>query len=392
MQENHLRRGKTKKQLEDDIAKTPVGLERLYDRNWEKIAGLEEEDKTRAISLLRWAAFALRPLTVCEITEAVIIHEDCDDFPLDELPDPVDDDYIESEILDLCGPLLEVRSQPSEPTPAFRTVHLTHFSVKQYLLYNILAQEKLLLANERLRASNEAIESTLLAKLCLHYISFPQVWQGTLQEPLGTLGKSFRDYAAGSWYRHANLGVSNDADIIRLTNVLLDRSNPTWNLWREWFDSNDDEVQDNDEESMKAEPTKETRPPSPLYYASKLGLTATAIYLIKERRYDANETSSLGRTALGASCAKGNVTMVKVLLDAKANVTVANYNSWTPVHIASSNGHVEVVKLLLNKGADITVATKDGVTPLHGASLNGHVEVVKLLLKHPDIEATSKDG
>ncbi|KAH7124619.1 prion-inhibition and propagation-domain-containing protein [Dactylonectria macrodidyma] len=340
MQENHLRRGKTKKQLEDAIAKTPVGLERLYDRNWEKIAGLEEEDKTRAISLLRWAAFALRPLTVCEITEAVLIHEDCDDFPLDELPDSVDDDYIESEVLDLCGPLLEVRSQPWEPSPAFRTVHLTHFSVKQYLLYNILAQEKLLLANGRLRASNEAIESTLLAKLCLHYINFPQVWQGTLRELVDTLGKSFRDYAAGSWYRHANLGVSNDADMIRLINVLLDRTNPTWNPWREWFDSND-------EEFMKAEPAKETRPPSPLYYASKLGLTGTAIYLIKERKYDADEKSSLGRTALGASCANGNVTIVKTLLDAEANVMVANHNGWTPVLTASLNGHVEVVKLLL---------------------------------------------
>ncbi|KAH7134454.1 hypothetical protein EDB81DRAFT_621341, partial [Dactylonectria macrodidyma] len=75
MQENRLRRGKTKKQLEDAIAETPVGLERLYDRNWQKIAGLGEENTTRAISLLRWAAFALRSQVVCEITEAIFIHE-----------------------------------------------------------------------------------------------------------------------------------------------------------------------------------------------------------------------------------------------------------------------------------------------------------------------------
>ncbi|KAH7151968.1 ankyrin-1 [Dactylonectria estremocensis] len=196
MQEDCLSRGKNQKQLEAAIDETPTGLERVYDRNWEKIAGHRE--RKRAVSLLRWAAFALRPLTICEITEAVLIDDDCDDLPIDELPDAIDEDYIDSEIMDLCGSLLEVRSTPSEPSAGLRTVHLTHFSVKQYLLCNIPAQGKRLLANESLRASNEAIESTVLAKLCLRYINFPRVWHGTLQEKMDPLEKSFRDYAAGS--------------------------------------------------------------------------------------------------------------------------------------------------------------------------------------------------
>ncbi|KAH7123389.1 hypothetical protein B0J13DRAFT_531505 [Dactylonectria estremocensis] len=344
MQEDCLSRGKNQKQLEAAIDETPTGL------------------------------------------EPVLIDDDCDDLPIDELPDAIDEDYIDSEIMDLCGSLLEVRSTPSEPSAGLRTVHLTHFSVKQYLLCNIPAQGKRLLANESLRASNEAIESTVLAKLCLRYINFPRVWHGTLQEQMGPLEKSFRDYAAGLWYRHANLGVSNDADVIRLTNVLFDRTNANWDSWRQWFDSNDEELKE-------AEPVNETRPPSPLYYASKLELTGTVIYLIQERKYDADEKSSSGRTALGASCANGSVTIVKILLDAEANVTVANKGGVTSLIAASLNGHVEVVKLLLEKGADVEVANNNGRTPLNAASHSGHVGVVKLLLeKGADVTVANNNG
>lgn len=85
LQEGSLRSGKNKKQLEAAIDKTPTGLDRLYDRSWEKILSLpDEEDRARAFSLLRWAAFAVRPLTVSEITEAVLIDDDCNEAPLME--------------------------------------------------------------------------------------------------------------------------------------------------------------------------------------------------------------------------------------------------------------------------------------------------------------------
>ena len=52
------------------------------------------------------------------------------------------------------------------------TIHLAHFSVKQYILCNMPAQGGLLMANERLRASSEAFQSNILAKLCLRYLNF----------------------------------------------------------------------------------------------------------------------------------------------------------------------------------------------------------------------------
>ncbi|RYO99304.1 hypothetical protein DL763_001583 [Monosporascus cannonballus] len=358
-----------KKDLLDAIAESPRGLERLN----AIAASLLRQKRYRAISLLRWAAFALRPLTICEITEAVLIDVECNDFPIDELPDSIDEEYVNTGILGLCGSLLEVRKPPSEQSPGLRTVHLTHFSAKQYLLCNIPIQETLLLDNESLRASNEVIENTRLAKLCLRYINFRRVWQTTLWKH-DHFGASFRDYAAASWYHHATSGLSNNSDMIKLANELFDRTNPNWEAWRHWFDSHDEELRTEDTAS-------ETKPPSPLYYASKLGLTSTAIYLIKEPKYDADERSSLGRTALGACCENGNMAIARTLLDAGVNITIADRQGWTPLNIASSNGHVKMVKLLLEKGADVAVATKDGWTPLYIASAKGYSEIVKLLLE-----------
>ncbi|RYP68260.1 hypothetical protein DL771_006762 [Monosporascus sp. 5C6A] len=383
MQEDYLRKGKNKKQLEDAIASTPAGLERLYDRSWERITCLQGNDRARAVSLLRWAASALRPLTVCEITEAVLIDENYDDFPIDELPDSVDQAYIDSEISGLCGPLLEVRHNPTDPSPELGTVHLAHFSVKQYLLCNITARGDLL-ANEILRASNEAIESTALAKLCLRYINFRRVWQGTPEDRSSPFGMWFRDYAAGSWYHHAIAGVADDAATNSLVNALFDMSNPTWDSWRRYFDENDEGL-------AKDEAADEASPPNPLYYASRLGLTTTLKYLLTERKYDAKSTE--GRMALGTSCERGNVEVVKLLLENGADLTITKKDGWTPLHAASVNGHVEVVKLLLEKGADVTTADNNGNTPLLAASATGRVEVVKLLLENgADATIASNNG
>ncbi|KAJ6436497.1 hypothetical protein O9K51_10979 [Purpureocillium lavendulum] len=145
------------------------------------------------------------------------------------------------------------------------------------------------------------------------------------------------------------------------------------------------------EDAERQDKSTETTPPGPLYYAVKLHLTDVAITLITEQ--NVNETSSLGRSALGMACANGCLAVVDVLLNKGANFTVTTESGLTPVNLASINGHVEVVKLLLENGADITVATKKGWTPLYSASANGHVEVVKLLLEEgADITFASNSG
>lgn len=75
MQGDSLSGGLNKKPLQGAIEETPTGLSSLYDRNWEKLNWLPTRDRLRALSLLRWAAFALRPLTVFEILAKVPIKD-----------------------------------------------------------------------------------------------------------------------------------------------------------------------------------------------------------------------------------------------------------------------------------------------------------------------------
>ncbi len=137
LQEGSLRSSKNKLELMAVIDETPPGVEHVYERNWSRIRKYSDRDRSRAMSLLRWAAFSLRPLTVSETIEAVLIDERSVDFPAHRLPDTIDEEYIDDEILGLCGSLVEVRSASTTTSVGARTIHLTHFSVKQFFLSNI---------------------------------------------------------------------------------------------------------------------------------------------------------------------------------------------------------------------------------------------------------------
>ncbi|KAI3580740.1 prion-inhibition and propagation-domain-containing protein, partial [Fusarium oxysporum f. sp. albedinis] len=231
MQEESLRKGLNMKQLRRAIEETPAGLHGLYDRNWSRIKSCR--DRERIFSLLRWAAFALRPLTACEITEAVLI-TDSDDLPVDDLPDTVDGDYVDSEIVDLCGPLIQVRRQKSDGSAGQQTVHLAHFSVRQFLLVN-LPTPGWISENERLRAN---YQNTLLARACLYYINFERVWQ-EITDHASSLGTALRNYAAGAWHHHFKSGICSDEEVLTLAIRFFDRSSKTWNAWRAWSDEQD---------------------------------------------------------------------------------------------------------------------------------------------------------
>ncbi|KAL2833710.1 prion-inhibition and propagation-domain-containing protein [Aspergillus cavernicola] len=233
----HSWKGQT--ELERVINSTPTGLEHVYERNWMKIQELPEEDRYRALSLLCWTAFSLRALTVNEMTEALLISEHCDEVRVDELPENIDMDYIDNGISQYCGSLLEVRSPQAECDAGLKTVHLAHFSVKQFLLYNIPTDGGLLQFNKALGSFTEPVENMLLAKMCLRYVNCLAVWRRNSHVEDDQVLGSFLNYAAGSWQQHASVGDPRDPGVVELVNRLFDIRTPTWTLWREWFELND---------------------------------------------------------------------------------------------------------------------------------------------------------
>lgn len=60
--------------------------------------------------------------------------------------------------------------------------------------------------------------------------------------------------------------------------------------------------------------------------------------------------------------------------------------------LAVSHGRLDMVRMLMEAGADVNMRDEDGSTALMCASEHGHTEIVKLILAHPDIDPTLTDN
>ena len=73
--------------------------------------------------------------------------------------------------------------------------------------------------------------------------------------------------------------------------------------------------------------------------------------------------------------------MVKLCLDAGADVKSRTNAGKTPLILASSEGHADVVKLLVERGADIGAKDLEGATAWTEAARRGHLPIVKFLVQ-----------
>jgi ankyrin repeat protein len=76
-------------------------------------------------------------------------------------------------------------------------------------------------------------------------------------------------------------------------------------------------------------------------------------------------------TALHGPVLRGNIEVVKLLLDRGVNVNLKASlieTDWTPLHLALHCGDFEILKLLLANGADPNIQDDDGKTPFDVAT------------------------
>lgn len=424
MQEQTLKSWMNSRQLQNALNKTPKRLFQIYQRRWEKIQSGERSD--RAVSLLRWAAFARRPLTVGEITVAALIEEEEETLSTDELPDAIDEDYISSEILEICGPLIETRSSSTATDPGSQTVHLAHFTVREFLV-NCLPTGSLW-QNEGLRASNERLHNTVLARSCLVYIGCYETWDNKADLHGAPTRTALREYSAGLWGAHLASGLPLDQDQITMQRVLtfMDEGHPCWDSWRIWLDIHDqDERAEVLAQGFAWTYKEKPAPPEPAYYALKLGLTGVVAQQIQGSKFIAKKNIA-GRSLLHLCCARGEIALAAKILDSGADIEAKGVEDRTPLYSASvegqtemmrfllgrdarvdtpdrwgltpldatvKRGHLEAAKLLISNGADINPVDEEDWTPLHAAARNGHVEVAKLLISSgADVNAADQLG
>ena len=93
------------------------------------------------------------------------------------------------------------------------------------------------------------------------------------------------------------------------------------------------------------------------------------------------------RTALHIAVSRGNLNVVKLLLNHGAKVMKCDIDLEIPLHYAAEYGNLEIVKILLDVKMNdkifyVNSKSFDHMTPLHYAVSKGYTEIVKLLIKN----------
>ena len=123
---------------------------------------------------------------------------------------------------------------------------------------------------------------------------------------------------------------------------------------------------------------------NPLVDAARRGELEVVRSLL-EGGADVTEAQGDGLTALHASAERGHVEIAKLLITAGAALEAeTRIGRYTPLHLAGRGGHGRVVIALVDAGANVDATTSNtGVTPLHlSAAAVGGEQAVATLLDH----------
>ena len=438
--------GRNAAQLREIVRNTPAGLEQAYDKELERIQDLDPEDRNHAVAVLRWTLFAVRPLTVRELTEAlqISLKGEPGDFPEDSLPDVWDDLYLDHQIKKPCGSLIDIRiGLPDEPVHA-RSVSFVHFSVKEYLS-NVFDTRFPRLENTLFSHVTEA--NDLLARCCLRYLFYDQFQvvsenderlASSVVSQYGRYG--FLPYAASSWPAHASkVNVPTD-QLHHFIDELFDPERLRWRLWAQVYESGN-RHRIGDTTVGFSSILRSPRNATPLYYAALLGLTEVmdSIYRKIQGREDVTAQtlrSDAFSQAARAAALGGHEDAVLYLLSHSARSpfqieipTLVVLRQGLPAFFASSVRSLgdllfgprrrgvcitkeeldelivtasfgekakeseNVIRLCLKFGASLESHDNVGITALHGAGRRGATNLIKYLLDEGlDVNTVSASG
>lgn len=120
----------------------------------------------------------------------------------------------------------------------------------------------------------------------------------------------------------------------------------------------------------------------PIHVAAHEGHTEV-VRLLLEARADMNLEHETGVTAMYVAAQNGHLEVLHLLKESGADCNQAEPGSGAPpMAIAAQGGHLEVTKFLFKAGAHLGEAQKAvfGAMALHGAAHQGHKDVVQFLL------------
>jgi ankyrin repeat protein len=140
----------------------------------------------------------------------------------------------------------------------------------------------------------------------------------------------------------------------------------------------------------KASPNSLIDGMSPLLLACKAGNAECARVLLENGGDLLVRDPSDGETPLHLACESENADLVSLLIESMLRSALdfedENEDGETALFVAAKLGALSIVKLLVDAGADLNAFNVDGVSLLVTAARNGHQDVVDWLLKRGAIE------
>ena len=382
------------------LEELPESLDETYQRI---LTEIRKSNQGHARRLLQCLVVAVRPLRVEELAEVLAVDFDSDGIQKLNLSWRWEDQ--EEAVMSACSSLVMVVKDSDS-----RIVQFSHFSVKEYLTSDRLAE-----SSRDVSCYHILLESahTVLAQACLGVLLRldDRIDRDSIKNfPLA-------QYAAEHWAKHAQYG--NVASHIKAgMECLFDVDKPHFVTWLWIF---------NPEHRFSMSSIRPERPEAvPLYYAALFGFRYLTEHLLAKHPNDVRAQGGYRVTPLHVAADRGHVDVVSLLsehltdvdmqgqylwtplhlasfaghvgigsrlLDRGADVNARDDDDWSPLYIAARDGDIEFTRMLLGRGAAVNNPSKKGTAPLHMASQNGHLEVVRLLLEHgADLNARTNAG
>eukprot|EP00833_Pecoramyces_ruminatium_P004729 jgi/Orpsp1_1/1178761/evm.model.c7180000066639.1 len=126
--------------------------------------------------------------------------------------------------------------------------------------------------------------------------------------------------------------------------------------------------------------------------ACKYGIYSIVQNLITN--YDCVDINSRNKnlnTGLMKACKVGNDSIIRFLLQKRANFELTNHNGNTALIIACIHSHLSAARSLLESGADIEKSNKEGVTPVIAACRTNNYDLIKTIIFYYGAKINSDD-
>ena len=338
------------------LEELPESLDETYERILREI---RKPNQGHAHRLLQCLVAAVRPLRVEELAEVLAFDFNPEGIP--KLNPGWRWKNQEEAVMSACSSLAMIVKDGDS-----RIVQFSHFSVKEYLTANRLAEPIRDVSRYHIRL--EAAH-TILARACLGVLLRldDQVDCDSIKNfPLA-------QYAAQYWVTHVRF----ENTLSRIKDgmeSLFDADKPHFATWV-W-------IYDEDQFGRSMSTKRPEKPEAvPLYYAAWLGFRDLAKHLIAEHPEHVNARGGINVTPMHAAAIAGHVDILSLLFEHGADLEGRDDSDRTPLHQASRIGKVEALEFLLDRGADIETQDRIGFTALFWAVNYGQIESVRMLLE-----------